>query len=324
MPPAGFAAALRTPSDEAIECRGQAYGPRRPPPRRPPNGAECRRERERVARRIGKLPTTVRRARHRIPVRCVKARFPLKPHHRPGPDHDAWDQDCDRQRRRAVGGPRRLRPRPVGDVQRHARDREPRREQHDPVAAADEELQLPHPGYTRTRPTGIADGKSLRGHDPPFSARAASAACSSCSSWFGRSDREKEIEILLLRHELEVLRRQLARPRVRAADRAMLAALSRVLPPARRYSILVQPATLCAGIANSSAAAGHTQRGRPAGRHLHRRCDGLCCASQRRTRPGGTSGSMASWSGTASRYRRAASGTFSTETASRQRRDEQA
>jgi hypothetical protein len=164
----------------------------------------------------------------------------------------------------------------------------------------------------------------LRGHDPPFSARAASAACSSCSSWFGRSDREKEIEILLLRHELEVLRRQLARPRVRAADRAMLAALSRVLPPARRYSILVQPATLCAGIANSSAAAGHTQRGRPAGRHLHRRCDGLCCASQRRTRPGGTSGSMASWSGTASRYRRAASGTFSTETASRQRRDEQA
>jgi hypothetical protein len=60
----------------------------------------------------------------------------------------------------------------------------------------------------------------------------------------GRSDREKEIEILLLRHELQVLRRQIARPRLRAADRAMLAALSRVLPRARQYSFLVQPATL--------------------------------------------------------------------------------
>ncbi|MCA1677868.1 MAG: hypothetical protein LC777_02415, partial [Actinobacteria bacterium] len=53
-----------------------------------------------------------------------------------------------------------------------------------------------------------------------------------------------EVEILVLRHELHVLRRQIARPRPGAADRALLAALSQVLPSGRRRSYLVQPATL--------------------------------------------------------------------------------
>src|SRR6266511_4498381 len=60
----------------------------------------------------------------------------------------------------------------------------------------------------------------------------------------GRSERAKEVEILVLRHELHVLRRQVARPRLRTADRVMLAALSQVLPQTRRRSLLVQPATL--------------------------------------------------------------------------------
>src|SRR5919198_5303218 len=60
----------------------------------------------------------------------------------------------------------------------------------------------------------------------------------------GRSERTKEVEILVLRHELQVLRRQVARPRLRASDRALLAALSGVLPRERRRSSLVQPATL--------------------------------------------------------------------------------
>jgi putative transposase len=60
----------------------------------------------------------------------------------------------------------------------------------------------------------------------------------------GRDERAKEVEILVLRHELQVLRRQVARPRLRTADRALLAALSQVLPRARRQSFLVQPATL--------------------------------------------------------------------------------
>src|SRR6266511_1223104 len=58
----------------------------------------------------------------------------------------------------------------------------------------------------------------------------------------GRSERAKEVEILVLRHELQVLRRQVGRPRLRSADRVLLAALGRLLP--RPGSFLVQPATL--------------------------------------------------------------------------------
>jgi hypothetical protein len=61
---------------------------------------------------------------------------------------------------------------------------------------------------------------------------------------FARDERAKEVEILVLRHELQVLRRQVACPRLQASDRAVLAALSQVLPRARRRSFLVQPATL--------------------------------------------------------------------------------
>jgi putative transposase len=60
-----------------------------------------------------------------------------------------------------------------------------------------------------------------------------------------RSEREKEIEIVLLRHQLRVLERQLARPRLTQADRALLAAFSQVLPRrAWRRSAVVTPATL--------------------------------------------------------------------------------
>jgi transposase len=61
---------------------------------------------------------------------------------------------------------------------------------------------------------------------------------------FGRSERAKELEILVLRHELQVLRRQVGRPRLRSADRVLLAALGQLLPAERRRSFLVQPATL--------------------------------------------------------------------------------
>jgi hypothetical protein len=59
-----------------------------------------------------------------------------------------------------------------------------------------------------------------------------------------RSAEAKEIEILVLRHELAVLRRHHPRPRLQPTDRALLAALSRLLPRARWSVFLVRPETL--------------------------------------------------------------------------------
>jgi putative transposase len=61
---------------------------------------------------------------------------------------------------------------------------------------------------------------------------------------FARSDREKELEILVLRHELSIVRRQVGRPSLEPHDRLLLAALSRVLPRRRWNVFLVRPETL--------------------------------------------------------------------------------
>jgi putative transposase len=59
-----------------------------------------------------------------------------------------------------------------------------------------------------------------------------------------RSEEFKELEIAVLRHELAIVRRQVARPSVQPADRAFLAAASRLLPRARWRSFFVTPDTL--------------------------------------------------------------------------------
>jgi transposase len=59
-----------------------------------------------------------------------------------------------------------------------------------------------------------------------------------------RSDADKDAEILVLRHQLAVLHRQTARPRMSWADRALIAALVRRLPTPRRIGLLVAPATI--------------------------------------------------------------------------------
>jgi putative transposase len=54
----------------------------------------------------------------------------------------------------------------------------------------------------------------------------------------------KDIEIAVLRHQLMVLRRQVARPRYTQQDRLVLAMLGRLLPRERWPAFLVTPATL--------------------------------------------------------------------------------
>src|SRR5919205_2587092 len=66
-------------------------------------------------------------------------------------------------------------------------------------------------------------------------------------AWLGllaRSSRSKNVEILVLRHEVAMLRRQIRRPRLSWADRAVFAALTRLLSPACRLPRIVTPATI--------------------------------------------------------------------------------
>jgi putative transposase len=77
-----------------------------------------------------------------------------------------------------------------------------------------------------------------------------------------RSDTAKEIEILVLRHQLAVLQRRSPRPRISWPDRAVLAALARLLPARQRLGLLVTPATISRWH-QRLVSRRWTQRGRP-------------------------------------------------------------
>lgn len=80
-----------------------------------------------------------------------------------------------------------------------------------------------------------------------------------------RSYEFKELEIVVLRHELAVLRRQVARPRLDERDRVFLAAASRLLSRASRPSFFVRPDTLL-GWHRQLVRRRWTYAGRPLGR----------------------------------------------------------
>ncbi len=106
-----------------------------------------------------------------------------------------------------------------------------------------------------------------------------------------RGNTAKDVEPLVLRHQVAVLRRQVHRPALEPADRVILAALSRLLPRARWGSFFVTPLPCFGGTGNSLHENGPTPA-RPLGGHRSTgRSASWSCASHGRTRPGATAGS---------------------------------
>ena len=73
-----------------------------------------------------------------------------------------------------------------------------------------------------------------------------------------RTDAAKDVEILVLRHEVAVLRRHNPRPKLSWVDRALLSTLNRLLPPDLRRLRLVSPRTLLRWHAQLVLGARHT------------------------------------------------------------------
>jgi putative transposase len=93
------------------------------------------------------------------------------------------------------------------------------------------------------------------------------------SGWLilpGRSSASKNAELLVLRHEVAVLRRATPRPRLDRADRAVLAALIRLLPAQLRMHRLVTPGTVLRRHRRLAAATGPTRTGQDARRSAPR------------------------------------------------------
>jgi hypothetical protein len=84
-------------------------------------------------------------------------------------------------------------------------------------------------------------------HDPLMALRLIYQMFTKLLGWIvlrTRSDTTKDIEILVLRHQLAVLQRRTPRPRMTWTDRALIPALTRLLPARRRLGLLVTPATI--------------------------------------------------------------------------------
>jgi putative transposase len=111
-----------------------------------------------------------------------------------------------------------------------------------------------------------------------------------------RSDRAKDAELLVLRHENAVLRRNVGRARYDPADRVWFAAVARLLPRRRWTGIFpVTPATLLAWHRNSLVASTtHASGASPAARRRSPVSLAWSFGWQGRIRCGDTAGFMAS------------------------------
>jgi putative transposase len=93
----------------------------------------------------------------------------------------------------------------------------------------------------------------MAGHDPFMALQLIYQAFTTLHGWIvlrTRSETTKDIEILVLRHQLAVLRRGSPRPRTTWTERALIAALTRLLPVCRRRGSWSPRPPSCAGTAS--------------------------------------------------------------------------
>jgi hypothetical protein len=116
-----------------------------------------------------------------------------------------------------------------------------------------------------------------------------------------RRDLSKDAELLVLRHENTVLRRQICRVHYTPSDRVWLAALSRLLPRRRwREVFAVTPATILVWHRRLvSRKWDYTARRRPGRPPTAAAIKNWCCAWQERTPHGDTGACRVNWSGSA-------------------------
>ena len=135
-------------------------------------------------------------------------------------------------------------------------------------------------------------------------------------------DGAKDLEILVLRHQLRVLRRKSGRPKFTARDRVLLAAASRVLPRQRWASLLVTPRRCCAGTARSSDGSGPTAGSVRLAGHRSTRGSWISSCGSPGTTPGWVAcGSVGSCASSASGWAPRPSGRCCDATALVRRRD---